>query len=416
MIAEGHTRGETLSLLRRQTGDVTGYLPTALAPLGVKFERMLVAAQIRVPTSRILLILATAPLALFLAIVFAIIISGGAIGFGRILIIGAFAVSLGLGIPLMFLQVKANRTRRKMQEQFPVALDVFVRGLRAGHPIAAALDLLTVEMPDPIGSQFGLVVDEVTYGADLRDALQAMADRWDMEEMRMFVVSLSIQTETGGNLAEILENLSKVIRERASMMMKVRALVERGPDDRDHAHDPAGLRICDAVHVQPEILPRRVRRSCVRARVCGPYPALRGWVRHDPQNGRFEGLGDDRADIRQFDPQGRDAPRSCSFSSPPRPISCAVGALGASIRSQPAGRPLGRGQPQDMISGSLRSQNAESAWLKLVNTIERAGLSLVDTKDDNLRRRLDQRRLHGALCAPRLHACPAGAGDRLCRC
>ncbi len=105
---------------------------------------------------------------------------------------------------------------------------MFVRGLRAGHPIAAALDLLTVEMPDPIGSEFGIVVDEVTYGADLRDALQAMAERWDMDDVRMFVVSLAVQSETGGNLAEILENLARVIRERASMMMKVRALSSEG--------------------------------------------------------------------------------------------------------------------------------------------------------------------------------------------
>ena len=83
-------------------------------------------------------------------------------------------------------------------------------------------------MPDPIGSEFVLVVDEVNYGADFRDALQAMADRWDMEELRMFVVSLAIQMETGGNLAEILENLARVIRERASMMMKVRALSSEG--------------------------------------------------------------------------------------------------------------------------------------------------------------------------------------------
>jgi tight adherence protein B len=115
-----------------------------------------------------------------------------------------------------------------MQEQFPVALDVFVRGLRAGHPIAAALDLLTVEMPDPIGSQFGLAVDEVTYGAELRDALQNMAERWDLDDMRMFVVSLSVQNETGGNLAEILENLSGVIRDRQFMMLKVRALSSEG--------------------------------------------------------------------------------------------------------------------------------------------------------------------------------------------
>jgi tight adherence protein B len=118
--------------------------------------------------------------------------------------------------------------RKRVYEQFPVALDVFVRGLRAGHPVASALELLTVEMPDPIGSQFGYVVDEITYGAELRDALQNMAERWDSDDMRMFVVSLSIQSETGGNLAEILENLSQVIREREAMLLKVRALSSEG--------------------------------------------------------------------------------------------------------------------------------------------------------------------------------------------
>jgi tight adherence protein B len=68
----------------------------------------------------------------------------------------------------------------------------------------------------------------VTYGAELRDALQAMAERWDLDDMRMFVVSLSVQNETGGNLAEILDNLSQVIRERHSMMLKVRALSSEG--------------------------------------------------------------------------------------------------------------------------------------------------------------------------------------------
>jgi tight adherence protein B len=165
---------------------------------------------------------------LFLVIVFTILMTGGVISAGRIVLLLVFSSAIGLAIPIMVLQVKANRQRRRMEAQFPVALDVFVRGLRAGHPVAAALDLLTVEMPDPIGSEFGLVVDEVTYGADFRDALQAMADRWDMEELRMFVVSLAIQMETGGNLAEILENLSKVIRERHSMMLKVRALSSEG--------------------------------------------------------------------------------------------------------------------------------------------------------------------------------------------
>ncbi len=228
MISEGRPRGELVSLLRRDPIDVASYLPPSLVPFGLKFERLLIAAKVRAPTSRVLLLLLCSPLVLFLAIVFAILITGGVISAGRIVLLIVFSTAIGLGVPLMFLQVKANRRRRKMQEQFPVALDVFVRGLRAGHPVAAALDLLTVEMPDPIGSEFGLVVDEVTYGADFRDALQAMADRWDMEELRMFVVSLAIQMETGGNLAEILENLARVIRERASMMMKVRALSSEG--------------------------------------------------------------------------------------------------------------------------------------------------------------------------------------------
>ena len=103
-----------------------------------------------------------------------------------------------------------------------------MRALRSGHPIASALDLLTREMEDPIGSEYGLVTDEVSYGAELTDALDAMADRWDLEDMRMFVVSLTVQSETGGNLAEILENLSKIIRSRAALYMKVRALSSEG--------------------------------------------------------------------------------------------------------------------------------------------------------------------------------------------
>ncbi len=174
------------------------------------------------------MIILLAPVAIFFAILLVMILLDIPVAFGRLLMIAAFAGAVGAFLPMMFLQAKASRTRKKMQDQFPVALDVFVRGLRAGHPIAAALDLLTVEMPDPIGSQFGVVVDEVTYGAELRDALQAMADRWDLDDMRMFVVSLSVQSETGGNLAEILDNLSKVIRERQSMMLKVRALSSEG--------------------------------------------------------------------------------------------------------------------------------------------------------------------------------------------
>jgi tight adherence protein B len=228
MIADGRDREQTMSLLRRRDSALPTGLPPLLKHFGQKFERMLVAAQVTIPTGRLMLMILIAPIAIFFAILLVMALLGIPVALGRIVMIGTFAVVVGAFLPLMFLQFKANRTRKKMQDQFPTALDVFVRGLRAGHPIAAALDLLTVEMPDPIGSQFGVVVDEVTYGAELRDALQAMADRWDLEDMRMFVVSLSVQSETGGNLAEILDNLSTVIRERHSMYLKVRALSSEG--------------------------------------------------------------------------------------------------------------------------------------------------------------------------------------------
>lgn len=228
MIGQGRGREETMNLLRRNASSIPGNLPPGLAKLGLKFERMLAQAQVNMPTGRLMLLLLLAPVLVFFAIVMVMAATGAGITVGRLLTVATFAGLAGAFIPIMLLNFKATRTRKRMQEQFPVALDVFVRGLRAGHPIAAALDLLTVEMSDPIGSEFGVVVDEVTYGAELRDALTAMADRWDLDDMRMFIVSLSVQSETGGNLAEILDNLSKVIRERHSMLLKVRALSSEG--------------------------------------------------------------------------------------------------------------------------------------------------------------------------------------------
>ena len=228
LISRGVSRGQAMQLLRRKASILPERLPDLLAAPAIRFEKMLMAAGVSLPTGRLFAILLATPVVIFITIVLVLMATGGGFGFGRIVMVATVSFLLGAGLPIMFFKIRADRMRKKIEDQFPVALDVFVRGLRAGHPIAAALDLLTVEMADPIGSQFGIVVDEVTYGADLRDALSAMADRWDLDDMRMFVVSLSVQNETGGNLAEILENLSQVIRERHSMMRKVRALSSEG--------------------------------------------------------------------------------------------------------------------------------------------------------------------------------------------
>ena len=229
MIGTGTGQEERLNVLRRAQSTIPTGLPVVVETYAVRLERMLIQAQVTMPTGRLMFILLIAPVAIFFLLL--LLMAGWwgmGISSGRIIVSSAFALLLGAVLPIMYLNFRATRIRKKMQEQFPVALDVFVRGLRAGHPIAAALELLTVEMPDPIGTEFGLAVDEVTYGAELRDALQNMAERWDLDDMRMFVVSLSVQNETGGNLAEILENLSQVIRERAGLLMKVRALSSEG--------------------------------------------------------------------------------------------------------------------------------------------------------------------------------------------
>ena len=229
MIGRDARTNERVNLLRRTGASVPEGLPLIVDRFAHGIDRMLLQARLQIETPRVLLIILIAPVALFFGLLLLMSLRWGVgVSVGRLVICATFAVALGAVLPLMAISAKATRTRKKIQDQFPVALDVFVRGLRAGHPIAAALDLLTVELPEPIGPEFKTVVDEVSYGAELRDSLQNMAERWDLGDMRMFVVSLSIQSETGGNLAEILENLTKVIRERQAMFMKVRALSSEG--------------------------------------------------------------------------------------------------------------------------------------------------------------------------------------------
>ena len=228
LIARGFDRTAVLSRLRRDSANGAIRLPGFLGGTGRKLDAMLRGTGLGITPVRLLSMLVTVSAVIFLVTLIAAVVAGFTVTFGTMLMIGCFAGAAGLVIPLMLLSRRADQRHKKMAAQFPVALDIFVRGLRAGHPVAAALDLLTQEMADPIGSEFGIVTDEVTYGAELRDALQNMADRCDLDDLRMFVVSLSVQNETGGNLAEILENLSKVIRERASMVLMVRALSSEG--------------------------------------------------------------------------------------------------------------------------------------------------------------------------------------------
>ncbi len=140
------------------------------------------------------------------------------------LLLFAFAL---LG-PFLFLRVKASRRQKKFADQLVGAIDLISRGLQAGHPAAVAMEMVSNEMPDPIGSEFGLVIDEINYGLDRDTAMKNMADRFPNDDLRFFISALSIQKETGGNLVEVLENLSNIIRLRREMKKKVWALSAEG--------------------------------------------------------------------------------------------------------------------------------------------------------------------------------------------
>jgi tight adherence protein B len=139
----------------------------------------------------------------------------------------AFVASTTI-IPYFILRTLRSRRQKKFAGQFPDALDIIVRSLRAGHPVPIAIAMVGRELADPIGSEFGIVSDEVTYGSELEGAMRNLYSRIGSDDLPLFVTAVAIQGSTGGNLGEILENLSGVIRQRFKMRRKIRALAAEG--------------------------------------------------------------------------------------------------------------------------------------------------------------------------------------------
>lgn len=138
------------------------------------------------------------------------------------------AAALAVLGPFAALSVLAARRRARFIEQMPQAVDLIARSLQAGHPVPTALAVVAKQMPDPIGTEFGLVIDEMTYGLDRDEALANLVRRAPSSELRMFVSSLQVTRETGGNLAEVFLKLSDVIRSKAQLRRKVHAITAEG--------------------------------------------------------------------------------------------------------------------------------------------------------------------------------------------
>ena len=136
----------------------------------------------------------------------------------------AGGIVCGVALPIWYLTRMRRRRLLRLTTQLPDALDMLVRSLRAGHPVSVGIGMIAEEMPEPIGREFAIVYDEMSYGLDLRQALEKMGERLRHHVIDYLIVAMRVQYGTGGNLAEILTSLSEVLRERLRLQSKVRAL------------------------------------------------------------------------------------------------------------------------------------------------------------------------------------------------
>ena len=136
----------------------------------------------------------------------------------------ALSVLFGVGAVFIWVNNTAKKRMSMIEEQLPDAVELMVRSLRVGHPFSAALQIVAKEVPDPLGTEMGVISDEAAYGRDVGEALKSMAERMDMQDLRFLAVAVTIQQQSGGNLAEILDGLAKVIRSRFKLFRRVKAI------------------------------------------------------------------------------------------------------------------------------------------------------------------------------------------------
>ena len=136
-----------------------------------------------------------------------------------------------LSAPLLtylFFRIVRHRRIARFGAQLPEALDVIVRGVRVGYPLSVALSLVAREMPDPIGPEFALTSDEIAFGQDIKTAVDHLYRRVGQEDLLFLVVAISVQNQTGGNIAEVLARLSRLVRNRAKVHLKIKSLSAEG--------------------------------------------------------------------------------------------------------------------------------------------------------------------------------------------
>ncbi|SEB21212.1 type II secretion system F family protein [Paraburkholderia sartisoli] len=218
--AGGHDKDKAVSILKQRELSTSPLMTRLLlqVPRIHVLDRWLVQSGLNWPIGKFFSYTVIPPLAVWMV---GSMIYMPALALLTATLLGAFVA------PFIVIRAKARRVKQ-IEEQLPEAADMISRSLRAGHSFSTALGIVGDEMPEPIGGEFRTVFDEINFGVPLNDALGGLANRIPISDLRYFVIAVLIQRESGGNLAEILGNISQLIRSRLALLGKVKVLSSEG--------------------------------------------------------------------------------------------------------------------------------------------------------------------------------------------
>ena len=213
LLEKGGGREQVLDQLRKE---MTQHMKSQSIPLYSILANRAQKANIAFTPPQLIMVMAGVSVAAFLGLT--VMTDVG-------IVVRAFvAVCMGVGGIFVWISAKANKRMAMIEEQLPEAVELMVRSLRVGHPFSSAISIVAKEVADPLGTEMGIVSDETAYGRDMGETLKGVAERLDMQDMRFLAVAVTIQQQSGGNLAEVLDGLAKVIRARFRLFRRVKAI------------------------------------------------------------------------------------------------------------------------------------------------------------------------------------------------
>ncbi|WP_028104180.1 type II secretion system F family protein [Pseudoduganella violaceinigra] len=220
MSAGGHAGGESASMIKKRLLSETPVMQRLLLqmPRVSQLDRLLEQSGMTWTVSDLLVLSLVSP-----------VLVGGLALFLRLPLLAILPLmAFSVAIPLLLVVSAKGKRLAKVDQQLPDALDLIGRALRAGHAFPTALKMVGDEMNAPIADEFKTTFDEVNFGISMNDALMNLATRVPSTDLRYFVIAVMIQRETGGNLAELLDNISKIVRERIKLLGQIRVLSAEG--------------------------------------------------------------------------------------------------------------------------------------------------------------------------------------------